>query len=74
MSELVVGWLLLDAAVVAHDAGKALPESHPDHAFYTGKRYTATYFAHNLKRRRPLGLIDEQHTFYRSIRHQPPSA
>lgn len=48
MSELAVGWLLLEGAVVA---GKALAKTdagHPDHAFYTGKVQAALYFARNV--------------------------
>ncbi|MCA9529648.1 MAG: acyl-CoA dehydrogenase [Myxococcales bacterium] len=48
MSELVVGWLLLDAASIALDKLADTPESHPDHAFYVGKRYAAVYFAHHV--------------------------
>jgi len=47
MSELAVGWLLLDQAAIAL---KKLPEtskSHPDHAFYAGKIFAARYFANN---------------------------
>ncbi len=46
MSQLTVGWLLLDAAVIALDKKAALSEDHPDHAFYDGKRYAATFYAH----------------------------
>jgi alkylation response protein AidB-like acyl-CoA dehydrogenase len=45
MSELTIGWLLLDAAVVALDKQKDLSKSHPDWAFYEGKRHTAVYWA-----------------------------
>ncbi len=48
MSELAVGWLLLEQASIAL---KKLPEtsqSHPDHAFYTGKKFAAQYFANNV--------------------------
>jgi alkylation response protein AidB-like acyl-CoA dehydrogenase len=48
MSEATVGWLLLEAAVIADKAAADLPEGHPDRAFYTGKKYSALYFAQNV--------------------------
>ena len=48
MSETTVGWLLLDAAVIAEAAAATLPADHPDRAFYEGKRFAAQYFAHNV--------------------------
>jgi alkylation response protein AidB-like acyl-CoA dehydrogenase len=48
MSETVVGWLLLDAAVRADAAAAKLPAGHPDHAFYEGKKFAAQYFARNV--------------------------
>jgi len=48
MSETVVGWLLLDAAVIAEQAAAKLPADHPDRAFYTGKVFAAKYFAQNV--------------------------
>ncbi|HEX4477760.1 MAG TPA: acyl-CoA dehydrogenase [Polyangiaceae bacterium] len=48
MSELVVGWLLLDAAVIGLTAQKKIDKSHPDWAFYEGKRHTAVYWALNV--------------------------
>jgi hypothetical protein len=48
MSETTVGWLLLDAAVIAEKAAAALPADHPDRAFYAGKRFAAQYFAQNV--------------------------
>jgi hypothetical protein len=48
MSETTIGWLLLDAAVIALDAQKKLPKGHPDHAFYEGKKYAAIYWAKNV--------------------------
>ncbi len=45
MSDLAVGWLLLQQASIAL---KKLPETsktHPDHAFYTGKKFAAQHFA-----------------------------
>jgi alkylation response protein AidB-like acyl-CoA dehydrogenase len=48
MSETVVGWLLLDQAVIAEAAAQKLAADHPDRAFYEGKRYAAQYFAFNV--------------------------
>ena len=48
MSETVVGWLLLEQAVIAEAAGAKLAADHPDKAFYEGKRYGALYFAYNV--------------------------
>jgi alkylation response protein AidB-like acyl-CoA dehydrogenase len=48
MAETTVGWLLLDAAVIAEAAAAGLPADHPDRAFYDGKRFAALYFAHNV--------------------------
>jgi len=48
MSETVVGWLLLDQAVIAETASAKLSADHPDKAFYDGKRYAAQYFALNV--------------------------
>jgi alkylation response protein AidB-like acyl-CoA dehydrogenase len=48
MAETTVGWLLLDAAVIAEAALARLPADHPDRAFYEGKRYAAQYFAFNV--------------------------
>ncbi len=48
MSETVVGWLLLEQAVIAEAAGAKLGADHPDRAFYEGKRYGALYFAYNV--------------------------
>ncbi|MBC7973492.1 MAG: acyl-CoA dehydrogenase [Myxococcales bacterium] len=48
MAETTVGWLLLDAAVIAEAAAEKLPADHPDRAFYEGKRFAAQYFAHNV--------------------------
>ncbi|MFZ5471005.1 MAG: acyl-CoA dehydrogenase [Myxococcota bacterium] len=46
MSQLAVGWLLLDAGVKAE---KALPKaSGPDKAFYEGKRHSALWYARNV--------------------------
>ncbi|MBK9073083.1 MAG: acyl-CoA dehydrogenase [Myxococcales bacterium] len=48
MSELTVGWLLLDQAVIAEAAVASLAADAPDRAFYEGKRAAALYFAHNV--------------------------
>ena len=48
MSETVVGWLLLEQAVIADAATAKLAADHPDKAFYDGKRYAAQYFAMNV--------------------------
>ncbi len=48
MSETVLGWLLLDAAVIAHGKLAALPADAPDRGFYTGKVFAAQYFARNI--------------------------
>ncbi|MBS1120125.1 MAG: Butyryl-CoA dehydrogenase [Deltaproteobacteria bacterium] len=48
MSETVVGWLLLEQAVIAEAASARLAADHPDRAFYEGKRYAAQYFACNV--------------------------
>jgi len=48
MSELVIGWLLLDGAVIALEAEGKLAATHPDRAFYEGKKHAAIYFAQNV--------------------------
>lgn len=48
MSELTVAWLLLDGAVIAHEARAKLDATHPDHAFYTGKIQAALFYARNV--------------------------
>jgi alkylation response protein AidB-like acyl-CoA dehydrogenase len=48
MSELSVGWMLLEGAVVAEAAKAKTADSHPDHAFYAGKTAAALYFARNV--------------------------
>ena len=48
MAETTIGWLLLDQAVIADAAAAKLAADHPDRAFYSGKRYAAAYFAHNV--------------------------
>jgi alkylation response protein AidB-like acyl-CoA dehydrogenase len=48
MSELVLGWLLLDGAVIAEAAAKSVEAGHPDVAFYQGKVQAALFFARNI--------------------------
>ena len=48
MAETVVGWLLLEGAVIAEKAAAELPDSHPDKAFYEGRKYSALYYAHDV--------------------------
>ena len=48
MSETVVGWLLLEAAVIADAKLATTPAEHPDHAFYVGKKIAAQHFAYNV--------------------------
>lgn len=48
MSQLTVGWLLLDAAVKAEAALAALPQGHVDRTFYEGKRYSAQWYSRNV--------------------------
>lgn len=48
MAETTVGWLLLDAAVIADAKLTDLAADHPDKAFYDGKVHTANYFARNV--------------------------
>ncbi|MBX5481981.1 MAG: acyl-CoA dehydrogenase [Myxococcaceae bacterium] len=48
MSVLAVGWLLLDAGVIAHKAQQEVSATHPDHAFYEGKQASAKFFARTV--------------------------
>jgi hypothetical protein len=48
MSETTIGWLLLEQAVIAHEALAKLSPDHPDKSFYTGKLFSAQYFAANV--------------------------
>jgi alkylation response protein AidB-like acyl-CoA dehydrogenase len=51
MSEVAVGWLLLDAAVISLKAIEKLPageEGEKDRLFYQGKRHAAMYYALNV--------------------------
>ena len=47
MSDLAVGWLLLDQASIALEKLPETSDTHPDHAFYTGKKFAALFFANN---------------------------
>jgi alkylation response protein AidB-like acyl-CoA dehydrogenase len=55
MSELACGWLLLDAARIAHERLEALPADAPDRAFYEGKVHVASYFVKNILPHAKLG-------------------
>jgi alkylation response protein AidB-like acyl-CoA dehydrogenase len=48
LSDLAVGWLLLEQAAIALRKLPETSETHPDHAFYTGKMFAAQYFANNV--------------------------
>jgi hypothetical protein len=48
MSEVAVGWLLLDAALIAEKAAEKVSESDPDKAFYEGKKWSALWYARNV--------------------------
>lgn len=51
MSEVAVGWLLLDGARIAIEAQAKLPEGDAgaqDRAFYEGKKHAAIYFARTV--------------------------
>lgn len=48
MSEVAVGWLLIDGAVIALEAQAKLKETDADWAFYEGKKASAIWFAHNV--------------------------
>ena len=48
MSDLAIGWLLLDQAAIALKKLPETSETHPDHAFYTGKKFAAQYFANTV--------------------------
>jgi hypothetical protein len=48
MSELAIGWLLLDAAILAEKAVERFPKGHPDRSFYEGKHWSALWFARNV--------------------------
>lgn len=48
MSEVVVGWLLLEGAAIATAKQAEVAQSHPDWAFYEGKKQAAIFFAHSV--------------------------
>lgn len=48
LSELVIGWLLLDAALLSCEKQEGLEQDHPDWSFYEGKKHAARYFALNI--------------------------
>jgi hypothetical protein len=48
MGEATIGWLLLEGAVLAHEALSGLSEGDSDHAFYTGRLHAARYFARQV--------------------------
>jgi alkylation response protein AidB-like acyl-CoA dehydrogenase len=48
MATVVVSWLLLDAARIALEKLPAVAADHPDHNFYTGKKFAALYYARNV--------------------------
>lgn len=48
MSELSVGWLLLEGAVIADEKAKEVADGHPDKAFYAGKVSAAQYYARHV--------------------------
>jgi len=48
MSETVVGWLLLEQAVIAEAAAAKVGADHHDRAFYEGKIHAARFFALNV--------------------------
>ena len=50
MSEVTVGWLLLDAAAIAWAKLEGRAEDDPDKPFYEGKVASARYFARNVLR------------------------
>jgi hypothetical protein len=53
MSEIAVGWLLLEQAAISVKKLDTISPTHPDHAFYTGKKYAALYFANSALRTLP---------------------
>ena len=48
MSEVAVGWLLLEGARIAADKQASVAKDHPDFAFYEGKKQAALFYAHNV--------------------------
>lgn len=48
MSEVAVGWLLLEQAVIALEAQSKLSRTDQDWAFYEGKRFAAVYYVQQV--------------------------
>ena len=48
MSELTIGWLLLEAAAISVEKLEGLPEGQADRLFYEGKKHSAIWFAQNV--------------------------
>ena len=48
MSELAIGWLLLEGASIACEQSDKLGPDHTDANFYAGKKAAAIYFARNV--------------------------
>lgn len=48
LSELTLAWLLLEAAVIAHDKLQGMDEGAADRNFYLGKIHTARFFVRNI--------------------------
>jgi alkylation response protein AidB-like acyl-CoA dehydrogenase len=48
MSQLAVGWLLLEQGVLAQGKIDSLSATHPDRAFYEGKIHAANWFARTM--------------------------
>jgi alkylation response protein AidB-like acyl-CoA dehydrogenase len=48
LSELAVGWLLLDGAAIASEAQAKAPAKSKDWYFYEGKKQAAIFFAQNV--------------------------
>jgi alkylation response protein AidB-like acyl-CoA dehydrogenase len=48
MAEATVGWLLLEAAAIAHERLETLDKADPDATFYQGKVASGVYFARNV--------------------------
>jgi hypothetical protein len=44
LARTTVAWMLLEAAVVAHQKADGLEKGTPEHDFYLGKRYAAQYY------------------------------
>lgn len=59
ISQVAVGWLLLDAAAISHSALEKLKKAgaeagDPEVSFYSGKMHAARYYARNVVTRVPL--------------------